>query len=83
MQPTLMTPDQIETAVQAAQQDDLALIIDLPRGELKVTNANDLRAHGDLRYALGDVAVFDLSRVNHMRAVDRNEVEETWFRLWP
>ena len=83
MQPTLMTADQIQAAVRAAQHDNLALIINMPRGELKVTNANDLQDCGNLRYGLSDAVVFDLSRVSHIRAVDRGDVEETWFRLWP
>lgn len=76
-QPPITEPDQIQTAIEAAQGENLALVIELPHGRLVVPNAKYLKNVGNQNYAMGDAATFDLRRVRHIRAVERDEIEKT------
>jgi len=78
MQPLITEPDQIQTAIEAAQDENLALVIELPHGRLVVPNAKYLKNVGNQNYAMGDAATFDLRRVRHIRAVERDEIEKTF-----
>jgi hypothetical protein len=81
MQPILMDPDQVRIGIEGAQDNNLAVVFELPHGELVVNNANDLKRYGRHQYQLGEAIIIDINHVRHIRAVDSSEIEKTFAEL--